>query len=168
MKVPSRQSKPSPKRKRVVNTSGVKKRNHPKYGTSKLEVYFEENFLKKLGVDYTYQYEAKEIGRYYDFALYPKGGGMILLEIDGSYFHSDPRVVDESKMSPMQKRNRRVDEYKNKWALLHGIPLMRIWEKDIRENPKMVMDELKKRLYIINEDTEKKNEKNKRHRNILL
>ena len=68
-------------------------------------------------------------------------------------------------MNPMQKRNKRVDEYKDKWALMHGIPLIRIWEKDIRENPKMVMDELKKRLY---KETEKKTlieKKNKRHIN---
>ena len=62
----------------------------------------------------------------------------------------------------MQKRNKRVDEYKDKWALMHGIPLMRIWEKDIRENPKMVMDELKKRLYIQEKEIKKRN---KRHVN---
>ena len=42
---------------------------------------------------------------------------------------------------------------------------MRIWEKDIRENPKSVLSELKKRLYI---ETEKKTlveKKNKRHIN---
>ena len=65
-------------------------------------------------------------------------------------------------MNPMQKHNKRVDEYKDKWALMHGIPLIRIWEKDIRENPKMVMEELKKRLYIQEKEIEKKN---KRHIN---
>ena len=90
---------------------------------------------------------------------------MVLIECDGSYFHSDPRLVKEENMNPMQKHNKRVDEYKDKWALMHGIPLIRIWEKDIRENPKMVMDELKKRLY---KETEKKaliEKKNKRHIN---
>lgn len=62
----------------------------------------------------------------------------------------------------MQKRNKRVDEYKDKWALMHGIPLIRIWEKDIRENPKAVMDELKKRLYIQENEIKKRN---KRHVN---
>lgn len=57
----------------------------------------------------------------------------------------------------MQKRNKRVDEYKDKWALMHGIPLIRIWEKDIRENPKMVMEELKKRLYIQEKEIKKRN-----------
>lgn len=79
--------------------------------------------------------------------------------------HADPRLVDEDKMSPMQKRNKRVDEIKNKWALTNGIPIIRIWEKDIRENPSEVMKMLKARLYIeegINADRAKKN---KRHVN---
>ena len=68
----------------------------------------------------------------------------------------------------MQKKNRRVDEYKNKWALLHSIPIMRFWEKDIRENPSQVMKELKERLYIVDTESEKTSIKNKRHKNKLL
>lgn len=82
-------------------------------------------------------------------------------------WHSDPRVVDENNLSPMQKHNKRVDEIKNKWALMHGIPIIRFWEKDIRENPKMVMDELKKRLGIEKEKMALKEEKSKRHINKL-
>jgi very-short-patch-repair endonuclease len=113
-------------------------------------------------VRYVYQFEAKDIGRFYDFYLPDVN---LIIEIDGSYFHSDPRLVKEENMNPMQKRNKRVDEYKDRWALMHGIPLIRFWEKDIRENPKMVMDELKKRLYL---ETEKKSlaeKKIKRHIN---
>lgn len=79
--------------------------------------------------------------------------------------HSDPRVVDENKLSPMQKKNKRIDEYKDKWALIHGIPIMRIWEKDIRETPEKVMEALKKRLYIQDEKQKIINNKNKRHVN---
>jgi len=133
--------------------------HHPKFGTSKLEEDFARDFLVKLGVKFVWQFEAKDIGRFYDFAIFlDESGGltpgsMVLLEIDGSYYHSDPRLVKEENMNPMQKHNKRVDEYKDRWALMHGIPLIRFWEKDIRENPKMVMDELKKRLYL---ETEKK------------
>lgn len=67
----------------------------------------------------------------------------------------------------MQKRNKRVDEHKNEWALMHSIPIIRIWEKDIRENPSGVMKALKERLYIEDKEQEKKSKKNKRHRNIL-
>jgi len=152
---------------RLRKPNGKLERVHPKFGTSKLEQDFAEQFLDKLGVKYVWQFEAKDIGRFYDFAIYPKGGGMILLEIDGGYYHSDPRVVDENNLSPMQKKNKRVDEYKNEWALMHGIPIMRIWEYDIRHDPSGVMKELKERLYIEDKIQTKINNKNKRHRNIL-
>jgi very-short-patch-repair endonuclease len=159
------------KKRTVSKTKSVKKavRVHPKYGTSKLEEDFAKEFLDKLGVKYIYQFEAKDIGRFYDFAVILNNemttGNMLLIEIDGGYYHSDPRVVKEDKLNPMQKHNKRVDEYKDKWALLHGIPLIRIWEKDIRENPKGVMKELKKRLYIEDKRVTLTEKKNKRHVN---
>ena len=174
MKQPTkkRANKPKNNKKRTI-PKNVKKtkvvRKHPKYGTSKLEEDFAKEFLDKLGVKYIYQFEAQDIGRYYDYAILLNDnmttGNMILVEIDGSYYHSDPRLVNEEKMNPMQKRNKRVDEYKDRWALLHGIPLIRIWEKDIRENPKMVMSELKKRLYIQEEKINTSKNKGKRHIN---
>lgn len=142
--------------------SKQKRRNHPKFTVSKLEDDFARDFLDKLGIEYVRQFEAKDIGRFYDFFL-PKH--RILLEIDGGYYHSDPRVVDENNLSPMQKRNKRVDELKDKWALTHGIPIMRIWEKDIRENPQEVMKALKERLYIEGEKVVLEEKKNKRHVN---
>ena len=166
-------------RKKAKQTSGPKsipkkavkqpkkKRPHPKFGTSKLEEDFAKEFLDKLGVDYVWQYEAKDIGRFYDFAVQSPHGGVILLEIDGSWFHNDPRVVTEDKVTPMHKKNKRVDEIKNEWALMHGIPIIRIWEKDIREDPKMVMEYLKRRLYVEEEKRELQHEKNKRHINKL-
>ena len=156
--------------RKLVNT---KKQNHPKFGTSKLEVDFARDFLDKLKLKYVWQFEAKDIGRYFDYAVILSdnnkrvNGDIVLIEIDGGYFHSDPRVVDESKLNPMQKHNKRVDEIKNKWALMHGIPIIRFWEKDIRENPRMVMNELKKKLGIEKNKMLLKEEKTKRHINKL-
>ena len=154
---------------KVKKTRRVVRPHHQKYGTSKLEEDFARDFLDKLGIKYIYQFEAKDIGRFYDFAIILNDemttGNMILIEIDGGYYHSDPRVVKEDKLNPMQKHNKRVDEHKDKWALLHGIPLIRIWEKDIRENPNMVMEELKKRLYIEDKKITITEKKNKRHIN---
>ena len=157
-------NKPKTKKRTVskVRTTRKTVRHHPKFGTSKLEEDFARDFLDKLKVKYVYQFEAKDIGRFYDFYL-PDNN--LIIEVDGSYYHSDPRLVKEENMNPMQKHNKRVDEYKDRWALAHGIPIMRIWEKDIRDNPKEVLSELKKRLYI---ETEKKTlveKKNKRHIN---
>ena len=149
---------------RLRKPNGKLERVHPKFGTSKLEQDFAEQFLDKLGVEYIWQFEAKDIGRFYDFYC-PKSN--LIIEIDGSYYHADPRVVDENKLSPMQKKNKRVDEYKDEWALMHGIPIMRIWEYDIRNNPSGVMKSLKERLYIENKVQADIKNKNKRHKNIL-
>ena len=187
-KKPNKQTGPKSVPRKAVKQP-KQKRQHPKFGTSKLEEDFANNFLDLIGVDYIYEYFAKQIGRYYDFAIIDKNeknllfevkNGIksvkqddkivpitMLIEIDGSYYHSDPRLVKEEDMNPMQKRNKRVDEVKNQWALMHGIPLIRIWEKDIRENPQMVMDYLKNRLHIEDTKQSNKNEKNKRHVNKL-
>ena len=140
------------------------------YGTSQLEKDFAHNFLDKYGIKYIYEYEARDIKRFYDFAIVSNKSKYIteekegltsiiqgiqytpidlLIEVDGGYWHSDPRIVDEYNLNAMQKRNKMVDELKNKWASLHGIPLIRIWEYDIRHNPQKVIEELKKYVNIV-------------------
>ena len=134
-----------------------KKRPHPKYGTSKLEDYFAENFLDVIGVKYVRQYEAKEIGRFYDFKI--ENGPII--EVDGDYYHSYGLKYEEK--NPMQKHNEWVDRVKDEWALENGIPIIRVWEHDIHDNPEKVLRVLKE---VIGKYTEKQNkikDKNRRH-----
>jgi very-short-patch-repair endonuclease len=135
-----------------------KKRPHPKYGTSKLEDYFAENFLDVIGVKYVRQYEAKEIGRFYDFYCERAN---IIIEVDGDYYHSYGLKYEEK--NPMQKHNEWVDRVKDEWALERGIPVIRIWEHDIHENPEKVMKILKEAIGKYTEKQNKIREKNKRH-----
>ena len=118
-----------------------KKEKVEKIGTSKLEDKFANEFLDRLGVKYIRQFRAESIGRFFDFYLPDVN---LLIEIDGDYYHSFNREYD--KMSPMQKKNKRVDEMKDRWALINCIPLIRIWEHDINNNPSGVMDLLKKKI----------------------
>ena len=67
--------------KKKVATRKTKKK--PLFGTSKLEEDFARDFLDKLDVKYVYQFEAKDIGRWYDFYL-PKHN--LIIEIDGGYW----------------------------------------------------------------------------------
>ena len=152
------------KKKRKPTTSEIIKKNiarskkpHPKYGTSKLEKKFAKEFLEKLGVKYEEQFEAKDIKRYFDFKL----DGRILIEVDGSYWHSYGKVYEE--MNSIQKRNARVDEIKNKWAHSNGYKLIRIWEHDINENPEKVLNMLRERLGVEMEKLIIKENKKKRH-----
>lgn len=139
----------------IKKTSQVKKkRKHKEYGTSKLEEKFARDFLDKLKVNYVYQFKAESIGRYYDFYL---PDNQLIIEIDGDYWHSKGLVYEE--MTPTQKRNRRVDKQKDHWALINGIPILRIWESDINKHPEKVMDVLKERLYLSKEEKEIKERK---------
>lgn len=153
------------KKKRKLTTSEIIKKNierskkpHPKYGTSKLEKKFAKEFLDKLGVKYEEQFYAESIKRYYDFYL-PEC--RVLIEVDGDYWHSYGKVYEE--MNPTQKKNARVDKIKNEWALAHGIPIIRIWEHDIIENPEKVMKILKENIGIATEKMIINENKKKRH-----
>ena len=120
------------------------------FGTSKLEERFAREFLDKLGVKYVYQFKATGINRYFDFCVYSgdniEAGHKCIIEIDGGYWHGDPRLYEEKDLNKTQKWSKKVDELKNKWCSRNAIPLIRIWEKDINENPEMVMNYLKDML----------------------
>lgn len=150
------------KRKRKLETTKAhrikmikekRKRGH-EYGTSKLEERFARDFLDKLGLDYVYQYKAESIGRYFDFKLkdYP-----VFFEVDGDYYHSRGLVYEE--MSPMQKKNKKVDEIKDKYCSRNGYLLIRVWEYDINNNPTTVRNYLKEVLRPILEQKEKEDNK---------
>ena len=146
--------------KKVKKTVSQGKKKHKEYGTSKLEEKFAKEFLEKLGISYVYQYKAESIGRFFDFYI-PSAN--LIIEIDGGWYHSDPRVLEGRELNPMQKKNKRVDEFKNKWAISHGIPILRIWEKDINETPSAVMKLLKEKLSVCSDKVKLEEEKKKRH-----
>ena len=66
-------------------------------------------------------------------------------------------------MTPTQKKNARVDKIKNEWALSRGIPIIRIWEHDINENPQKVMKILKENIGIATDKMIINENKKKRH-----
>lgn len=144
--------KAKPTDKRLPAKSPVKKKRggwHPKYGTSKLESRFATEYLDKLGIKYVYQYEAKSIGRFFDFLLignekHPTK--KCLLEVDGQYFHADSRLYEDKDLNAMQKKNRRVDEIKNRYCSMNGIPLIRVSEYDINHEPDKVLQWLREIL----------------------
>lgn len=143
-------SKPPKPRKRKVHKQ--------EYGTSKLEERFAKDFLDKLGVKYEYQFKASSIGRFFDFYI-PECH--ILIEVDGDYYHGRGLVYEDK--NPMQKKNARVDDIKDHWALLNGIPLIRIWEHDINKNPSKVMNTLREAFGKAEEQKKINDEKKKRH-----
>ena len=136
-----------------------RKKTHPKYGTSKLEDLFASEFLDVIGVKYIRQFEAKDIGRFYDFYC-PDAN--VIIEVDGDFYHGYGLVYEEK--SPMQKHNAWVDKVKDEWALRNGIPIIRVWEHDIHDNPEKVMKVLKEAIGKYTEKERKKNEKNEKNK----
>ena len=137
---------PKPKKKITTKANRLKqlkekRKGNNEYGTSKLEEKFAKNFLDKLGVNYIYQYKANSIGRYFDFKLTDYN---VFIEVDGTYYHGYGLIYED--MSPMQKKNHKVDKIKNDYCSRNGYLLIRLWEHDINNNPKMVMDYLKEVL----------------------
>lgn len=146
--------------KKILSSVSNKGKKHKKYGTSKLEEDFAKQFLDKLGINYRYQFEAKDIGRFYDFYLPDEH---LIIEIDGDYWHGNPEKYSDDELKWHQKKARRVDEHKNKWALMHGIPILRIWESDIRKHPKEVLEMLEKTVKSRKEYIRLDENKKKRH-----
>lgn len=138
-----------------------KKPNHRR-GISKLEDRFAKDFLDAAGYKYIRQYEAKDIKRFYDFMVVSDNGMGVLLEIDGSYYHGYGLTRDEK--SPMQKKNERVDKIKDQWAHLHSIPIIRIWEHDINNNPEKVRKILQEQIGDAYKKKEIENKKKSRGR----
>lgn len=123
---------------------------------SKLETYFRVNILEALNIEYVQQYKLSAIGRYYDFYL-PEYN--ILIECDGDYWHADPKKYKKEDLNAIQKRNIRVDEQKNKYALMYGYVLLRFWEKDVYKNKKKVISILEKRIGISKKENKIKQSK---------
>ncbi len=146
---------PKPPKKSPLPRS---KRPHPEYGTSKLEQRFAKDFLDRMGVKYVYQFKAVEIGRYFDFYL-PQDN--VIIEVDGDYFHGHGLIHEEK--NKMQKHTEWVDKEKDLWAAAHGIPVIRIWEHDINNNPNYVRKVLTEKLTEYREKYEKEQKKKQRH-----
>lgn len=143
---------PKKKKKKLQTTHAAKVREirkkmkgNQEFGTSKLEERFARDFLDKLGLKYTYQYKAASIGRYFDFRICPDLRGPII-EVQGSYWHGDPRIYEEKDLNKTQKRDIKIDEIKRKWCARNGVKLIYVWEKDINETPTRVMEMLKNEL----------------------
>jgi very-short-patch-repair endonuclease len=157
--------KPIKRKKQTTRAARVREmrkrmKGSQEFGTSKLEERFAKNFLDKLGLNYIYQYKMVSIGRYLDFMLTDYH---VAIEIDGDYWHGNPKLYEEKDLNKTQKWSKKVDEMKNKWCSRNGVPLIRIWEKDINEHPENVLTFLKEKLGLLKEKKDRDDKFNKRH-----
>jgi very-short-patch-repair endonuclease len=98
-----------------------------------------DKMMKKMGVNCEAQKILNDV--IYDFYLPDHN---ILVEIDGDYFHGNPKVYSEGDLNHMQVKNKKNDLYKNNLAKGLGYGLERIWEKDINEKYRSVWERFEK------------------------
>lgn len=123
--------------KRVEQTSYLKERLSTK--KSKLEQQF-ENLMTELGIQFLNQFSFK--GYLFDFYI-PKHN--VLIEVDGDWFHCNPELHPEP-IYETQRVTIQNDNKKNKVVKDNNITLLRFWEKDINNNPEMIILELSRYL----------------------
>lgn len=125
--------------KKIKSIRRKKKFKITKYtvGSSKIEKQFGQ-FLKNLGLDVESQHQI--LYKFFDFHI---KGKKVLVELDGDYFHCNPRKYPNGPINKMQQESIKNDQYKTALAEAHGYKLIRIWEYDFRNDQKGVIEKLK-------------------------
>ena len=63
-------------------------------------------------------------------------GQNLVIEMNGTFVHADPRIFKDSDLSDFQRANRKRDIQKIAWLREHGYEVLEIWEKDLEEHPR--------------------------------
>lgn len=132
--------------KYIANRKKAAKISHntqSKYKKNKIEKIV-ENQLKSRNMKF--EYSVIMNGKQFDFGNKEK---RILLEVQGDYWHANPKFYEKHNYTESQKRNTLRDIEKNKFAVQHNFNIYYIWENDILNNNFQVLDEIKLKHYEI-------------------
>ena len=101
------------------------------------EILFEE-FLKNLNIEFEYN---KTIDYYRcDFVLSKN----VIIEIQGDYWHANPRIYNENNYTEVQIKNIRRDKAKKTFLKNKGYKIFYFWEYDIKKKPNLCIKKLEK------------------------
>lgn len=112
-----------------------------KYIINKIE-HIVSDKLKQL--ELTFEYSV--ILDYYQFDFGSKEH-RVLVEVQGDYWHGNPKIYKTTQLNNIQKRNMKRDKEKIKFAKKHNMKLYHIWESDIKANNFSVLEEIKNEIY---------------------
>lgn len=107
--------------------------NYKSYKMNKIEQKV-ENWLKDNNISYSYCciLNGQDGNNYqYDFIIHNR---KILIEVNGTYWHADPRIYSKDKLNHIQLNKIEKDKRKKEVAKLYGFTLLYIWEIDINNN----------------------------------
>jgi G:T-mismatch repair DNA endonuclease (very short patch repair protein) len=129
-------SDPKAREQAAINSARAIAEGRIKKTRTKPEVLFSE-ILDSLSITYDWQYR---IGRYvYDFHIQQEN---LLIEVNGTFWHADPRFYDHSNLGKTQRRNVDRDMKKAMAALEKGFRLAYFWEYDICTDDNLVRKDL--------------------------
>jgi very-short-patch-repair endonuclease/Zn ribbon nucleic-acid-binding protein len=112
-----------------------------KYKINKIEKIVADK-LKELGLNFEYSI----ILNCYQFDFGCKKH-KILLEVQGDYWHGNPRIYKKRELNDTQKKNSQRDKEKIKFVKKHQMKLYYIWESDIKSNNFKVLEDIKNEIY---------------------
>lgn len=100
-----------------------------------------EKLLKELDIKFEVQ---KIVGKkIFDFYIPHMN---ILFEVDGDYYHANPKTTKLENINRMQAKNIRNDKFKDALALGLGFGIERVWEDDLKNDYIKVKERLVKLL----------------------
>lgn len=85
-----------------------------------------EELLKQIGLSY----EREKIVDVWSFDFYISEGDLYL-EVDGDYYHSNPKIYPNGPKTATQRKNWYRDIKKNEFCQTNNLKLIRFWECDI-------------------------------------
>ena len=105
--------------------------------------------LGELGFAFQQEYKVciNKFTKVYDFFVYQEDSYCFFIEVDGDFYHAKEALEKKTKLKKWQRKNVNNDKLKNKIAKELGIPLVRVWESDIKNDKEKVKEELRKFLY---------------------
>lgn len=93
------------------------------------------------------KYKEEKIVGYWSFDFYLTEYNLYI-EVDGDYFHSNPKVFPNGPKTKTQKVNFYRDKKKNQYCTDNNLKLVRFWEFDILNKPETVKCKLQKLLEL--------------------
>lgn len=99
-------------------------------------------FICKQLDDLNIKYEKEKILSNWAFDIYLLDYD-IYVEVDGDYFHSNPKIYKNGPVTSTQKRNHYRDYKKNEFCKNNNISLLRFWESDILNNSIDIIESIK-------------------------
>jgi G:T-mismatch repair DNA endonuclease (very short patch repair protein) len=103
---------------------------------------FVREYLIELGVDFEREKFINNQKWKIDFKIGDK-----LIEVQGDFWHANPRIYSYDKLHAIQKSNVLRDVEKHDWIAKNNFELLQIWEYDIKMTPDEVKQTIKKYLY---------------------